>query len=318
MTKIKWGIVGPGVIARQFAHDFQFCEYAELIGVASRNLDRAKSFSKEFEVPRVYGSYHDLYEDPEIDAIYVATPHNFHFQNSKDAIRFGKAVLCEKPLTVNPTECRDLIKVARDENMYLMEGMWTYFLPAINQALSWVDQGRLGEIRHVKADFGYPVPYDPESRMYNPKLAGGSLLDMGVYTVAMAWLFFKDDPKQMNVVSRKSPEGVDVDVSMTFDYGDALASLVSSFRVKLHNYAFVIGTNGYIMIPDFWRANECFLYEGDTVVDHFNDDRKGYGFNFETDTASLDILAGKKESDIMPHSFSLKFQEHMDRVMTCF
>lgn len=318
MDKIKWGIVGPGIIAHEFAHDFHYSEYAELVAVASRDAERAGRFTKKFNIPRWYDDYHLLYNDQEIDAIYVATPHVFHRKNSEDALAVGKAILCEKPLTDNLDDTISLVNAAKTHNTYLMEGMWTYFLPAVKTAYKWVSEGKIGKVEHVKAGFGYPSKYDPATRYYNPDLAGGCLLDMGCYTIAMAWLFLKQDPLNINVIARKAPNGVDIDVNMQFEYIGATASLASSFKVKLHNWAFIIGEKGYIAIPDFWRAKNCYLYEGETIADEFIDSRKGFGFNYEIDEMSRDLIKGENESAVMPHHYSLKIAEHIDRVMKQF
>lgn len=318
MKKIRWGIVGPGVIAKQFAHDFQFANFAELKAVASNNKERATAFAQAFNIPNVYGGYNELFNDQDIDAIYVATPHVFHLQNSMDAISSGKAVLCEKPLTENLDKTRALLDFARASKIYLVEGMWTYFLPAILKAQQWIEEGKLGTILHIKSDFGYAFPYNPDNRKFNPELAGGALLDMGIYPVAMAWLFTQNHPEHISVISNMAKTGVDDDVHMTFKYRDKLATLHTSFRCKLNNWTYIIGDQGYIAIPDFWRAKECFLYENEKVVEHYNDKRKGNGFNFEIDAVSQDLLMNKKESDIVPHSTSLALMEAMKRVMDKF
>ncbi len=317
-NKVRWGIVGPGVIANEFAYDCQFMEHGELVAVASNSQDRGEQFAKKYSIPKVYNNYADLFKDPDIDVVYVATPHTFHFQNAKDALLAGKAVLCEKPITVTPGEGKELISVANTTNQYLMEGMWTYFLPAIKKAKQWVDEGRIGKIHHIKSDFGYPVKYDPNSRMFNPELAGGSLLDMGVYNLAMVWHFMGEDPEEFNVNMSPAPTGVDMEVSTTMVYPDAIAQLTASFRCKLNNWAYIIGDKGYISIPDFWRAKECSLYELETPIDHFRDNRKGFGFNYEADQVSLDLLAGKKESDIVPHQTSMKLQDWMATIKKKF
>lgn len=318
MSKIKWGIIGPGVIAQQFADDFRHVANAELVAVASRNLTRAQSFARQHNIGKAYDNYQALYSDPEVEAVYIATPHNFHFQQSVDALKQGKAVLCEKPITVNTKELDELLKIASSTGNYLVEGMWTYFLPALLLAQRWVEEDRLGEVLHVKADFGYPVPFDPNGRMYNPDLAGGSLLDLGIYVIAMAWLFLKQDPSDVRVVSRKATTGVDHDISIQFEYANAAASLTTSLRCKLHNWAFIIGEKGYIAIPDFWRARECFFYQGETLTDHFVDDRKGNGFEFEIEGVSEDLKKGKLQSEVVPHLYSIKFQEHMAAVRSRF
>ncbi|MGL1886276.1 MAG: Gfo/Idh/MocA family oxidoreductase [Reichenbachiella sp.] len=318
MKKIKWGIVGPGIIANEFAHDGQFMEHGLIAAVASNSKERGEQFAKKHNIPKVYTSYAALYADPEIDAVYIATPHTFHLQNSKEALQAGKAVLCEKPITVTPDEGKELISVANTTNQYLMEGMWTYFLPAIKKAKQWVDEGRIGKIHHIKSDFGYPVKYDPNSRMFNPELAGGSLLDMGVYNLAMVWHFLEADPDDLQVHMSPAATGVDEEVSITMIFPHTVAQLTTSFRCKLNNCTYIIGDKGYIAIPDFWRAKECDLYELETCVEHFQDDRKGFGFNFEADQVSLDLIARIKESSIVPHHTSMKLQDWMEKIKMKF
>jgi predicted dehydrogenase len=318
MEKTRWGIIGPGIIARQFANDFKHVRHGKLVAVASRSGSRAEQFAEEFQIPRHYGAYDNLYKDPDVDAIYVATPHNFHFEQSAAALRSGKAVLCEKPLTHTLRQTLDLIDVSKATGNYLMEGMWTWFLPAVKKAREWFDQGRIGPARHIRASFGYPLEYDPEHRGYNPDLAGGVLLDMGIYTLAITRLFIGKDPVNMQVVARKATTGVDDDVSMLLEYEEALASLATSFRVKLPNQAFISGEKGSIAIPDFWRARECFLYEGDKLKDHFTDDREGFGFNYEIDAVSRDLMEGKPGSDVVDHRTTLWLATTMEQLMNKF
>jgi len=315
MRKIKWGILGPGVIANTFASDFQFVKNAELVAVASRSSERAKLFANTYQIPKVYGSYSELYADKDIDAIYVATPHNFHFDMCANALKAGKAVLCEKPITINTKELEELISIAEANNGYLVEGMWTYFLPSIQKAYSWFENKKIGNLMHVKADFGYRQPYDITSRLFNPDLAGGVLLDMGIYNIAMAWLFTKQIPTNLHVLAEIAETGVDCDVQALFDYGNVKANLHTSFMCKLNNWTYVIGDEGYIAIHDFWRSKECFLYKNEKLIEHFVDQSKGIGFNYEIEKVSNDLLNNKKQSSIMPHTNSLAFQNLMTMVL---
>ncbi|WP_420456032.1 Gfo/Idh/MocA family protein [Rubrivirga sp.] len=317
MSTVRWGIVGTGGIAGAFAREFPHIENGEVVAVASRTAERAEAFAGEHGIAHAHGSYQALYHDPEVDAVYVATPHSLHAENAADALRAGKAVLCEKPLTATPDEARALVDVARETGGYLLEGMWTHFLPAVRTALGWVAEGRIGTVLHVKADFGYRHPYDPahpESRMYNPDLAGGALLDMGVYPVSLAWLFLQRHPTAISAVAHRAPTGVDDDVTMRFDYPDAVATLATSFRGRLPNAAWVIGDEGTVEIPDFFRARACSLWHGDERVDHFDDGRESLGFEFEVRAAGEDILAGRQQSAVVPWASSLAVQDHLARV----
>lgn len=313
--KIRWGILGTGRIAQQFARDLITVANAELVAVGSRSMQSAAQFATMYGAPRPHDSYESLFADDAVDAVYIATPHSLHLGNCLGALAGGKAVLCEKPLTESPEECEVLLAAASRTDRYLMEGMWTFFLPAVRTALAWVAAGRIGRIRHIKADFGYPLlPFDARRREYDATLGGGCLLEMGIYPIALAWRFLQRDPIDIKVISRDAPNGVEDDVTMLFEYGDCTATLATSFRCKLQNWAYIIGEDGYIAIPDFWRASECRLYSLDECKDHFRDGRATLGFDFEARAAGDDILAGKRESEIVPWASSARFQHHIARV----
>ena len=274
--------------------------------------------AEKHDIPDAHDGYEALYGNHEVDAVYVATPHTLHLQHAGDALRAGKAVLCEKSLTTSADECRQLMDIAKTSGSYLMEAMWTWFLPAIRKAKEWADDGRIGQLRHIKADFGYPLPYSPDSREYNADLAGGCLLEMGIYPVALAALFAGRDPESIEVIARYAPNGVEDDVVAFLDYPDFVATIATSFRCKLQNGACIVGDSGYIVIPDFFRARECELWVLDNRVEHFEADRNGNGFEYQVDAVNRDLIAGRGQSEIMPLSESLRFQVHMDRIRAGF
>jgi predicted dehydrogenase len=200
-----------------------------------------------------------------------------------------------------------------------MEGMWTWFLPAVRKAKEWVDAGRIGELLHIKADFGYPAAYAAHSRRYDVTLGGGCLLEMGIYPIAIARYFADRDPATIEVVSRHAPNGVEDDVVMLFEYGDGLlATLATSFRCKLPNVAYLVGSEGWIAIPDFWRAGECRLFVLDEPVDSYTDRRSGTGFEYQIREVCDDILQGRQQSPVVSHAASLALQQDMDRVRERF
>ena len=186
---IRWGIIGAGRIGKAFANDIKGAEHANLMAVASRSLDSAQAFARECDIPNAYGSYEELFSSCDIDAVYIATPHNCHKDQAIAAMRAGKHVLCEKSATVTPVELEQVLAVAKTEKRYFMEGMWTYFLPAIKKAQQWVAEKQIRNLLHVRADFGFHIPYNPDLREYDNRLAGGCLLEIGIYPIAMAWLF---------------------------------------------------------------------------------------------------------------------------------
>lgn len=314
MDKVRWGIIGAGRIAHSFAKDIAFVNNAEVIAVAARQLKSAEEFAGQYAIPKAFGSYDELFSDSDVDAVYIATPHNLHAEQCIAALRAGKHILCEKPVTVTPAELEEVLAVAKACNRYFMEAMWTYFLPAIQKAQEWIAAGRIGSIRQLKADFGYPLPYDPARREYDAALAGGCLLEMGVYPVAIASLFITRPLLGHYSSVKFAPNGVEQDVVSVFSYADCLATIASSFSAKLQNWAYIIGEKGYIAIPDFWRASSCYLYQLDEQVNAFEDGRKTLGFDYEIAAASADILAGQLESSVVSHKHSREFQTRMELI----
>ena len=318
MTDIRWGIIGAGRIAHTFVQDMPAAGNGVVLAVAARSGESARSFAAQYDIATAHEGYDALYADGDVDAIYVATPHSLHLQHAGDALRAGKAVLCEKPITINAGECRQLIDIAAENSGYLMEAMWTWFLPAIRKSKEWVDAGRIGKIVQIQSDFGYPLAYSAQAREYDAELGGGCLLEMGVYPVAFTALFADSEPQEINVASRHAPNGVEDDVAAIFNYRDFLATIGTSFRAKLRNWAFVIGEEGYIAIPDFWRASECQLWVLDDMVDRFDDGRSTNGFDYQIKAVNEDLLAGRVQSQTIPLAASLRFQKHMDLIRSKF
>ncbi len=190
MRKIAWGILGTGRIAGNFAADLALLPDAELVAVGSRSEATAQSFAGRFGAPHAHGSYEALAADPAVEVIYIATPHPLHAENMKLCLRAGKAVLCEKPFTLNAREAEEVIALAREQKLFLMEAMWTRFLPAVVRARELIEQGAIGEVRLLLADFGFRAAFDPHHRLFDPQLGGGALLDLGVYCVSLASMLF--------------------------------------------------------------------------------------------------------------------------------
>jgi predicted dehydrogenase len=313
--KIRWGILSTARIAHQFADDLAYVENGTLAAVASRSAETANEFAARHDIPTAYSSYQELYEDPGIDAIYIATPHSLHCENASDALRAGKAVLCEKPLAISVDEIDALAGVVTETGGYLMEAMWTWFLPAIRQAHKWFEAGEIGQLQHIRSDFGYPLlPYSPDRREYKVELGGGVVPDMGIYPIAMAYLFTRSNPASIDVVARRAPNGVEDDVVAIFNYADYAATLSTSFRCKLPNQTHIIGDKGHIVIPDFWCARECSLYRVDEKIDSFVDDRRSHGYNYEATAVGNDLLEGRRESQTVPLAVSRVFQEHIEAI----
>ena len=318
MKQLNWGIIGAGVISHQFCQDMPFVNNGKVLAVAARQIESAKKFAEQYQIERSYGGYQQLFEDPDIDVVYIATPHTFHYQNTYDALMAGKSVLCEKPFTVSEEESKALAKLAKKKGLFLMEAMWTYFLPVLKEAKQWVEQGRIGQLKHIKADFGYPLPYDPSRREWDAKLAGGCLLEMGIYPIAIAQYFTAKLMEIKHVEASLADNGVEEDVVILAKADEVKLTLATSFKCKLQNWAYIIGDQGYIAIPNFWRANECMLYQLDQCVDHFADPRQSLGFNFEAQAVGDAIINDQIEEPAIPLSISHALQKQMEQIKAQF
>lgn len=207
-----------------------------------------------------------------------------------------------------------MIAAARTADRLLAEALWTLHLPAVKTARAWVDDGRIGALCHLRCDLGFHQPFDPASRLYDPALAGGALLDLGIYPLAMAWHFLGRDPSTVHAVARSAPTGVDHDFVTIFDYPEATAALSASFRCQLPNALQLVGTEGSIVLPHFWRATTCTRYRDDTPVDHYDDSRASIGLCYEAEAFGEDLIAGRRESREVPHDTTRALQRHMARL----
>ena len=236
MRTYNWAILGLGNIAHKFAKDLALVPGARLHAVASRSLAKARAFATDFGVPHAVGCYEDLLAVPGLDVVYIATPHSEHCAHTLLCLRAGLPVLCEKAFAQNAGQARDMIRAAREGRVFLMEAFWTRFFPAIAQALALVAAGHIGEVKHLVADFGFAAPYQPEGRLFNPALAGGSLQDVGVYPLFISQLFL-GEPTAVGAVAALSPTGVDLNCAVSLAYpGGATASLFSTIAVQTDNW----------------------------------------------------------------------------------
>lgn len=314
MKKIRWGILGAGRIAHTFAKDFAAVTDAEMAAVAARDLNKAKEFAAGYHIPKAYG-YGDLFADPEIDIIYISTTHNFHYEHAKKCLENGKAVLCEKPITVNDKEFASLVALAKEKNLFLMEAMWTWYLPAIVKAKQWISEGRIGKLKVIEADFCFDAEFLPEKRLFNINLAGGALLDIGVYLAGISTFFAEQYPQSIISSGVLGKTGVDERTSVILQYGDITAQLFCSIIVKTTSTLYLFGEKGYLKLPLFWRANQLELFSKEhELLDSFKDGRTTNGFNYEIQDATNCVREGKKESAVVTLQKSMDIQKIMTTV----
>ncbi len=314
--KIRWGIIGPGVIAHRFAAALRGVPDAELVAISARSAEKGKQFAAEFEVPLRFDHPEALAACTELDAVYVATPHPLHYTGALAALEAGKAVLCEKPITINAVQLRKLIEVARARRAFLMEAMWTRFLPVTRQVVQWLTDGEIGKRKMIYADFCFSCDFNPDSRLFAPELGGGALLDVGIYPLSYAQML-AGNPESVSGAVAFAPTGVDGCNALLLKFPDqTLALLSSAIQSQSSSPARICGTEGEIVIPDFWSAQSAsVIRRGEkTAALHCEHPHRINGFEYEIEEVQLRLRNGELESPIMPLADSLKLQEIMDQL----
>ena len=314
--KIKWGILGCGGIAGNFARDLPLTRSGQLVAVGSRSKRKANLFAKQFNAVRVYGSYEELVQDDEVDIVYIATPHPFHMDNALLAMRAGKPVLCEKPITMNAKQLGQLIKTAEKQNVFLMEAMWTRFFPAVAQVRRWLGEKRIGRVWHMESNFGLHFKVGPKHRIFNPDLGGGALLDLGIYPVSLASMVYGQQPKKIVSTVHRAKTGVDDHSAITFEYeSGATASVHCSSRVRMKNQARIYGTKGSITLHEYFLCCSRLTLEIEgkkaRVVEL---PYPGKGMQFEAEHVHQCLQKGKQQSNLMSLDESLAIMQTMDRI----
>lgn len=312
---IRWAILGTGNIAHQFARGLADTPDADLVAVGSRSADTADSFADEFDIPRRHATYEALATDPDVDAVYVSTPHPFHKDNSILLLENGKAVLCEKPFTINAGEARAIIDCAKANDTFLMEAMWTRYVPAVVRARELVAEGAIGEPRMVQADFGFRAGINPEGRLFNKDLGGGALLDVGIYSISFASMVFGPRPAEVHSTSQIGETGVDEQSAFLLKYdGGELAVLSCAVRTGTSIEARIWGTEGSIALdsPFFKSAGLTVKRGGDE--ERIDLPLQGNGYNYEAAEVGRCLRAGLKQSFVMPLDETLALMELMDSI----
>ncbi|MEV6262884.1 Gfo/Idh/MocA family oxidoreductase [Streptomyces sp. NPDC051784] len=317
---VRWGVLATGGIAATFTGDLLAMKDpgAEVVAVASRTEPSARAFAERFGIARAYGSWAELVADETVDVVYVATPHSAHREAAGLALEAGKHVLCEKAFTLNEREARELVDLARERGLFLMEAMWTYCNPVIRRMTELVRDGAIGEIRTVRADFGFAGTFGAEHRLRDPALGGGALLDLGVYPVSFAHLLL-GEPDRVQADALLSPEGVDLNTGMLLGWNSgATALLACSITGDLPTAASVTGTAGRIEFPHgFFHPDHFILHrpghEPEKVVS--GPGPQGLtGMQYEAAEVTRALLAGETESPLVPLEGSLAVMRTLDAV----
>ena len=320
MRTYNWGIIGPGKIARKFADDLKRLPNARIHAVASTSAERAAAFAAEYQVEHFFNRYEDIVHCPGLDIVYIATPHMLHCENALICLEHGLPVLCEKPFAMNSAEARRMVSAARKNRVFLMEALWTRFIPAVNHAIELVEQGEIGAVHTVKSDFGFKMPFDPAHRIFNKALGGGSLLDIGIYPALLSLLLF-GKPAEENILAAATftQTGVDESCAFTFQYpGNRLALGHSTVAATLPVEAWLFGTEGTIYLHPRWHHTDRLTVS--RYEDRHENKRdlhipyEGWGYSFEAAHVMQCLENEMLESDKLPLDFTLDLVETLDAV----
>ncbi|WP_431926358.1 Gfo/Idh/MocA family protein [Micromonospora wenchangensis] len=311
----RWGILSTGHIAGRFAEDLRLVPGAELVAVGSRTIGSAEEFAGRHGADRAYGSWAGLAADDGLDAIYVATPHAAHHEAARICLEAGRAVLLEKPFTLDLATSTELVELARARGVFLMEAMWMRCNPLILRLVELVRAGAIGEVTGVRADFGVAGPFPPEHRMRNPALGGGALLDLGVYPVSLAHLLL-GVPQHVQAWAKLSPEGVDENTGIVFGYDSgAVATLGCGMVGATPLTAAITGTTGRIELPEpFFRPGSAVLHRAGVEPETLTDDPAGGGYQYEAAEVQRCLAAGLTESPLVPHAVTLEVMALLDDI----
>ncbi|MEU5548384.1 MULTISPECIES: Gfo/Idh/MocA family protein [unclassified Micromonospora] len=311
----RWGILATGHIAARFAEDLRLVPGAELVAVGSRTTASAERFAEQHGATRAYGTWDDLVADPEVDVIYVATPHAAHHEAARTCLVAGKPALVEKPFTLDLATSTELVEIARAGNVFLMEAMWMRCNPLILRACELIAEGAIGTVTGVRADFGVAGPFPPEHRMRARALGGGALLDLGVYPVSLAHLIL-GVPQHLRSWAKLGPEGTDENTGIVLGYDSGAVATLSCGMVGATGLtASIVGTTGRIELPDpFFRPDGFTLHRADEPAETITAELVGNGYQYEAIEVQRCLTEGLTESPLVPHSATLEIMTLLDDV----
>ena len=307
----RWGILACGKIAEKFADDLvAHVPDGVVYAVASRDLMKAQIFGQKYEATKIFNSYQDLVNCPEVDVIYIASPHALHYEHTLLCLEAGKAILCEKAFAINTTMVKEMMAKSKEKNLFLMEAIWTRFHPAIAQTLEIIQSGQIGDIVHIVADFGFKAVYDEEARLFNPSLTGGALYDIGIYPLFISKLIL-GNPKEIKAVATFAPTGVDVNTALSLSYENgATASLFSTLNTQTDTTCTIYGSKGKLFLHGrFHETKGLTLTIEGQEPQVFEMERLGHGYSYEAQEVQRCLKLGKIESDKLPLQFSLELME---------
>ncbi len=311
---VRWGVLGTGMIVQQFAQGLQVVAEAELAAVGSRSEDTAVSFANQYNIPHAHASYEALVNDPDVDVIYIGTPHVFHKENTLMCLEAGKHVLCEKPFALNAQDAQEMVDMAQAKGLFLMEAMWTRFLPIMEKVRALLADDAIGDIRMIVADFGFRTDFDPQHRLFNPKLGGGALLDVGIYPISLACGLL-GIPDEIVSQAEIGATGIDEQSTYLFKWDSGqLAQLSAAVRTETNQEAVIYGTNGRIHLQHPWWCGEHLTLVKNGKRAQIATPKVGNGYNYEATAVSQAIRSGQTEHPLMPLAETVAIMQTMDTI----
>ncbi|MHC1748281.1 MAG: Gfo/Idh/MocA family protein [Cellulosilyticaceae bacterium] len=311
---LKFGIIGAGNIAHKFCEAVKLVEGATVEGVASRTPGKAKSFAEENQVALSYDCYEALLENPNIDVVYIATTHNFHFENAMQCIAYKKHILCEKCFVLTQQQAEEVFEAAKKQQVFVMEAMWSRFLPAINKAKEWIVNGEIGAVEVANCMIGFKASNDMGNRIVNPELAGGAMYDIGVYAIEIMTYLIDQSIHEVQTMCTYAATGVDKVDNITLKFERCIANLQCVVTANCPNALYIYGTEGYIHIPNMHYTSECFLYRENEDVEHFSKAHSN-GFEYQIEEVVRCIQKGQLESNVMPHKDTIACARIFDQCL---
>lgn len=318
---MKWAILATGNIANKFANTVNQMQVAgepqELVACGSRSKEKAEAFAAEHQIPRAYGSYEEMLADPEVEAVYVATPNTMHYDNCKMCLNAGKHVLCEKPFTVHHQEAEELYQLAEEKKLFIMEGFWIRFLPALMKMQELIRNGEIGHVVWARSDYGFIAQGDRRARKFAPGLAGGALLDIGIYNLGFMRMVMGDaQPESFTSSYHFSEYGTDDFSSVLLKYPEGRSAVVTtSIGMQMPRYAAVYGTNGAMYLEDFQHADRLKVCVNDKAPYTVEYPIQMGGFEYEIREAERCVRAGMSTSDILKKEDSLEILKLMEDIL---
>ncbi len=312
--RYNWGIIAPGNIAAQFAQALNSSKRARIHSVVSRDISRAQAFASRFDIAQATDTLDKFLSDPDLDVVYIASPHHCHAEQSIKALLAGNHVVCEKPFAVNSREGKAIIEAANTSGCFYLEAVWTRFLPIYQTVQHWL-KNDIGELQSIKASFGIPAFADPKHRINNPDLAGGALLDLGIYPITLSDWATGEIPKSIKATAKISPTGVDATTAIHLDYeSGVIASLLCSANGELDNQGWLFGSKGKIQIPNFWCAESATLYRLGQKPNTVSLPHCVNGYEYEIEAAHDSLDQNLCENPLFTPENSLRVVSIMDAV----